>query len=279
MRVRAAVGGAMAVLGVGAALAVAQTPGSEPTVTINAGIGTVAVATPGPVAAGPTQLTVTRAGGTSPVSVYVVLPVPGVTQPQIDAVLTRSDKTGDSRILGLVSVQAGFDIAKGETSRTVGLTLKPGLSYMVIAEYTKAGGKILRSYTTLTTSGASNGATAPAADATIRLEGLRFRGDAVLPRRGLVRVQNYDGTNHIGVAFPLRTGVSSAKALAAVRSGSDAAFGAIIGGAPYDLQNILSGGDTSNDHQVRFPKSGKYLLMCFIDQHEKLGMYRVVTVR
>jgi uncharacterized cupredoxin-like copper-binding protein len=44
-------------------------------------------------------------------------------------------------------------------------------------------------------------------------------------------------------------------------------------------QSILSGGDTSNDGALSFPKSGKYALVCFIDQHDRLGMYKLVTVK
>jgi uncharacterized cupredoxin-like copper-binding protein len=52
-----------------------------------------------------------------------------------------------------------------------------------------------------------------------------------------------------------------------------------VSGAPYGLQSIISGGNTANDNEVSFPKAGRYGLVCFFDEHHRLGMYRVVTVR
>ena len=62
-------------------------------------------------------------------------------------------------------------------------------------------------------------------------------------------------------------------------AGSERAFGKVLSGAPYMAQNIISGGDTGNDEELSFPKSGKYALVCFVDQHDRLGMYKLVTVK
>lgn len=134
------------------------------------------------------------------------------------------------------------------------------------------------STTTFTVGGTASGATAPAPDATLRMVGLRFRGSQTLPRNGTVRVANQSGSAHIAVAFPLRRGVTTARFGRALRSNSERAFGRVIAGAPYQLQDVLSGA-TSNDQEVRFANAGRYALVCFVDEHYRLGMYRVVNVR
>ncbi|MFL5893933.1 MAG: hypothetical protein ACJ76Z_02320, partial [Thermoleophilaceae bacterium] len=60
---------------------------------------------------------------------------------------------------------------------------------------------------------------------------------------------------------------------------SERAFERVIAGQPYGLQSIISGGNIANDQEVRFPKAGRYALVCFFNEHHVLGMYRVVTVR
>jgi hypothetical protein len=130
-----------------------------------------------------------------------------------------------------------------------------------------------------TTSTEANGATAPRPDATVRMEDLRFRGSQTLPRRGTVRVQNFGAGPHIAIAFPLRRGVTSAQVGRALRSNSDAALGRIVGGTPSALQTILSGGGNFDDQQVNFARAGRYALVCFVNEHYRLGMYRVVNVR
>jgi uncharacterized cupredoxin-like copper-binding protein len=44
-------------------------------------------------------------------------------------------------------------------------------------------------------------------------------------------------------------------------------------------QNIISGGDTTDYQEVSFAKKGKYVLVCFIEGHARLGMYRIFTVK
>jgi len=113
----------------------------------------------------------------------------------------------------------------------------------------------------------------------VRMVGLRFRGDRVLPRRGVVRVENGDGVPHFAIAFPLRRRVTTKQFGRAVRATSQRAFGRVVAGAPYGVQNLISGGNTANDQELRFPKAGRYALVCFFDEHHRLGMYRLVTVR
>lgn len=95
----------------------------------------------------------------------------------------------------------------------------------------------------------------------------------------MVRFENRDGVAHFALAFPLRKGATSAKLGKALASSNESAFGKLIAGNPYMAQNIISGGDTTDYQEVSFAKKGKYALVCFIEGHERLGMYRIVTVK
>jgi hypothetical protein len=136
-----------------------------------------------------------------------------------------------------------------------------------------------RGVSTFTTSGQSNGATAPTPGATARMVDLRFQGDRVLPRRGVVRFENFGGVPHFAVAFPLRRGATSGQLGRALRTNSQRAIGRLLAGAPVVLQNLISGGGATNDQQVSFARAGRYGLVCFFNEHHRLGMFRVVRVR
>ena len=110
------------------------------------------------------------------------------------------------------------------------------------------------------------------------MEGLRFRGNATLPRSGVVRFDNNDGLDHFALAFPLRRGVTTARLRRALRT-SERAFGRLLSGAPYMAQGIIGGGGITNYQEVQFPKAGSYALICFIFEHHELGMIRKVRVR
>jgi hypothetical protein len=271
--------GAVVVVGVvAAAVAVAQQP--VPTVAVTASPTSVALQPAGPVPAGPTRFEVARQGNRD-VSVYFALLNAGVSMQEFQAALRSDDRTGGDSTLGLVSIQASVSISGSERQHAATFTLKPGLTYVVLSEADEEGGRgpRERGITTFTTSGQSNGAAAPAPDARVRMVGLRFRGDRVLPRRGVVRVENRDGVPHFAIAFPLRRGVTSRQFGRVLRSNSERAFGRVLAGTPYGLQSIISGGNTANDQEVRFPRAGRYGLVCFFGEHHRLGMYRLVTVR
>jgi hypothetical protein len=276
MRARVAVLGMIVVVGGVAGVAIAQQP--VPTVTVNATPTAVSVAAPGPLPAGPTRFDFVRPSGSKDLSVYVALLVPGVSVEQLAQTLARDERTNRESSIGLVSIQASVSLSGAETHRAVTFNVKPGLTYVVLAEQDVERGPAPRAFTTFTSSGSANGATAPSPAATIRLQGLRFKGAAVLPRNGVVRVLNQDGVPHFAIAFPLRRGTTTAQLGRALR-GSERAFGRTVTGAPYWVQSVISGGDTSNDNELRFPKAGRYGLVCFIGEHQELGMYRVVSVR
>jgi plastocyanin len=278
MKTRLALWAAVLAGAVLAAQATAQQP--APTVTITASPAAVSLSTPGPVPAGPTRFDMVRAAGSKDVDVYVALLVPGVTLADLTKQLAADDKSGGETSLGLVSIQASAAITGKETHRALTFTVKPGLTYVVVTEPdTSASGKVRqRAITTFTSSGDVNGATAPAPKATVTMQGLRFKGASTLPQKGTIRFQNRDGVAHFAVAFPLRKGTTSKQLGAAIRK-SEAAVGKLVSGAPYLAQNVISGGDTTNDAELSFPAKGRYGLVCFIDGHDRLGMYRIVTVK
>jgi uncharacterized cupredoxin-like copper-binding protein len=272
--------GAAGVLVVLAAIAMAQTP--PPTVTVAASPTSIAAQVTGPVAAGPTTFRITKAAARRGLNVYFATLNGGVTLEEFRAAFqadSRERPPGDTS-LGLVSIQASAWMTGEETTRDLTFTLRPGATYVLISEpETEDAPPATHGFGTLTTSGASNGATAAAPDATIRMAGRRFRGARTLPRSGTVRFTNEDGVPHFAIAIPLRRGVSNAEFRQALRSGSERTFFRLIAGEPIGAQGLVSGGGTANDQQLRFPRAGRYGFVCFFDDHHRLGMSRVIRVR
>jgi hypothetical protein len=168
-----------------------------------------------------------------------------------------------------------------ETRRELTFRLKPGLTYVMVSEPDSEGNNppASRGISTFTTSGQASGATAPAPDATVRMVDLRFRGSTTLPRRGVVRFENFGGVPHIVVAFPLRPRVTTPQFGRALRNNDERALGRLLAGQPLGLQTLISGGGAANDQQVSFSRTGRWGLVCFFNEHNRLGMYRIVRVR
>ena len=260
-----------------AAIAGAQQP--APTVAVTASPTAVTVPS-GPVAGGPTRFEITRQGNKD-LSVYFALLLPGTSLEDLQAAIRADDRSGGEASLGLVSIQGSVSIAASEASRGFTFTLKPNVQYVVLSEVdedTSGNRSPQRGFATLTT-GAASGATAASPAATVRMRGLRFRGAATLPRRGVVRFRNEDAVPHFALAFPLRPGVSPARFGRILRSNNERAFGRLTAGAPVGLQNLISGGNTANDQDIRFTRAGRYGLVCFFGEHHRLGMYRVIRVK
>jgi plastocyanin len=277
-KARVAGAGALLALGaVGAGLATAQS--SAPTVTVHASPTAVSIDATGPLPAGPTRFDFVRPAAKTTLDAYVFVLVPGVSIDQLAQTLRREDNTERDSSLGLVSIQASITLTPGDTKQAVTFNVKPGLTYYIAVEQEVDKGAVPRAFGSFTSGGTPSGAAAPAATATVRLQGLRFRGASTLPQNGVVRFENRDGVAHFALAFPLRKGATSAKLGKALASSNESAFGKLTAGNPYMAQNIISGGDTTDYQEVSFAKKGKYALVCFIEGHERLGMYRIVTVK
>ena len=248
--------GAILLLGVPAALAGAQT--SVPTVAVTATGANITLEPSGPIAAGPTRFTFTGRGELSLATLRA-----GVTVDQLRQTLSRSEEDA----LGQVFLEAAV-----LPSQAVTVDLRPNTTYVVAATAGRSP-----AITTFTTGGPS-GARAPTPDARIRMVDYGFRGPNTLPRSGSIRVQNDGTTLHFAIAFPLRPGVSGGQVRRAFRGSDESGIGRVAAGEPVDVQGLISQGST-NDNQVRFPRRGRYAMVCFFGEHNRLGMYRVYRVR
>ena len=248
--------GAILLLGVPAALAGAQT--SVPTVAVTAAGGNVTLEPSGPIAAGPTRFTYSGRGELSLATLRA-----GVSVDQLRRTLSRSQVAA----LGQVFLEAAV-----LPSRAVTVDLRPNTTYVAAATAGRSP-----AVTTFTT-GAESGARAPAPDARIRMVDYAFRGPNTLPRNGSIRVDNDGTTLHFAIAFPLRPGVSGRQVRRAFRGTNERALGRVVAGEPIDVQGLISQGST-NDNQVRFPRRGRYGMVCFFSEHNRLGMYRIYRVR
>jgi hypothetical protein len=52
----------------------------------------------------------------------------------------------------------------------------------------------------------------------------------------------------------------------------------VVAGEPVDVQGLISQGST-NDNEVSFGRRGRYAMVCFFSEHNRLGMFRVYRVR
>jgi hypothetical protein len=252
--------GVILLLGVPATLAGAQT--SVPTVAVTATGGNVTLAPSGPIAAGPTRFTFSGRGELSLATLRA-----GVSVDQLRQTLSRSTPRSQVAALGQVFLEASV-----LPSRAVTVDLRPNTTYVAAAIAGRS-----RAITTFTT-GAESGARAPTPDARIRMVDYAFRGPNTLPRNGSIRVDNDGTTLHFAIAFRLRPGVSGRQVGRAFRGTNERALGRVVAGEPVDVQGLISQGST-NDNEVRFPRRGRYAMVCFFSEHNRLGMYRVYRVR
>lgn len=249
--------GAVLLLGIPVTLAAAQSP--VPTVAVTANGSSITLTPSGTLAAGPTRFTFAGRGEFDLATLRA-----GVTVDQLSQALSRNPE----QALSLVFLEASAP----EPGRAVTVDLRPNTTYVAVSFAGRS------STVTSFATGAPSGARAPAPDARIRMVDYAFKGANTLPRNGRIRVQNQGSTFHFAIAFPLRPGVSNKQAGRALRGGGDKAFGRIVGGPPVTVQGVISGG-TTNDNEVKFARKGRYAMVCFFGEHNRLGMYRVYRVR
>jgi hypothetical protein len=266
----AAVLAGVVVLCLGAA-ALVSAQGTPPTITVTAGGGSLTVAPAGTLASGSTRIQFVRTAGEPSISVGALRA--GVTPEAFTAALRRSD----DEALDLIQIDAGADLNADEPRFTSTATLRAGSTY--VAVNTEGDNRAAFEVTPFTVGTTPNGATAPRADATVTIVDLRFTGASTLPRNGSIRFRNNGWAPHFAVAAPLRSGATSSQIGEALKSNRQRRLGQLLdfskAGEPQAL--ISRGADTVN--QVRFPKAGKWALICFFESHAQQGMYRVVDVR
>jgi hypothetical protein len=269
---RAAIVAAVAVLALAAAGAgLAQQP--PPTVTVTASDTTLMVSATGPLAAGPTRFEIVKAGDEE-LEIVIAALRPGVTRPQFTAALQGGDPEA---AIELVHVDGGAGLAPGDQRRAVTLDLRPNSTYLVI----NSSGERPSEWeiAEFTVGGQSNGATAPQADASVRMIDLRFRGAARLPQRGVVRFENAGWAPHFAVAAPLRRGARSRAVGRALRGNDERRLGRLVDfDSAIQPQSLITRGAV-NYNEVRFPRRGRYVMVCFFDGHQAQGMYRLIRVR
>lgn len=249
--------GAILLLGIPVAAVPAQT--SVPTVAVTGARSGITLTPSDAIAAGPTRFTFSGKGEFDLATLRA-----GVTVDQLRQTLSRNQEAA----LGQVFIEA----VAPEPGRSVTVDLRANTTYVAVSVVGRS------SAVTSFTTGADNGARAPAPDARIRMVDYAFRGPKTLPRNGRIRVENRGSTFHFALAFPLRPGVSGKQVGRAFRGNSEEAAERIVAGPPVTVQGLISQG-TTNDNNVEFARKGRYAMVCFFGEHHRLGMYRVYKVR
>jgi hypothetical protein len=261
----------VAALALGAAgVGVAQQP--LPTVPVTASGTTLTVGATSPLAAGPTRFEIAKAGGDE-MEINIAALRPGVTLEQFTAALQGDPEAA----IELVHLDGGASLSAGNQRRAVTLSLRPNTTYVAL----NSSGEQPSDWETseFTVGGQSNGATAPRADARVRISDLRFSGATTLPRRGVVRFENAGWAPHFAVAAPLRRGARTRAIGRALRHKADRRLGRLVDfGSAIQPQTLMTRGAV-NYNEVRFPRRGRYVMVCFFDNHQAQGMYRFIRVR
>ena len=270
MRVAAVVLAAVLVaLGVAAAVS-AQAP--APTVRIQASESSLNVGVSGPLAAGPTRFEVVNTGGDD-LEITIAALRPGITLGQATDAL-RSDPES---AIELVHIDGGVSLTANQETRAVTFDLRPNSTYVVLNLTGDDPGdwEIVE----LAVSGQSNGASVPGADARVRIVDLRFRGAKTLPRRGVVRFENDGWAPHFAFAAKLRKGARKREVAFALRNDRNRRLERLVNFERSTEPQALITRGAVNYNEVRFPGRGRYVMVCFFENHHRQGMYRFVRVR
>lgn len=269
MRVAAIVVLVALALGVTAAV---SAQGPAPSVTVRASETTLTVGVSGSVAAGPTRFEIVKAGG-GDLEIAIGALRPGVTAAEFTASL-RGDP---DEALELADLDGGTSLSARDRRRAVTLDLRPDTSYVVInLTGERPSNWEVESFAT---TGQSNGAAAPRPDARVRMIDLRFRGAKTLPQRGIVRFENAGWAPHFALAVPLRRGARTRAVGAALRGNRQRGLGRLVDfRSAIEPQALVTRGAV-NYNEVRFPRRGRYVMVCFFEGHHTQGMYRFVRVR
>jgi hypothetical protein len=210
-------------------------------------------------------------------------PVPAVTVTVTDAALTASPTPvapGATRFQFVSTAQraeAGVFVAAVKPGRAAA-EVTANTDYLLVSDLGKEN-PAEWSITSLPTGGAPTGATAPAPDAEVLMRDLRFVGDRTLPRRGVVRVRNIGWAPHFAFAARVRSSARRGAVSRAILGNKERALGRLLDFRnSFELTSILTRG-ASPDADVTFNRRGRYVLVCFFENHNTQGMFRFVRVR
>jgi hypothetical protein len=255
-----------AAVGVGAA----QAP--PPTVTVTATETTLTVGATGPLASGPTRFEYVSSGGPPP-EIAIAALRPGTTVAQFTAALQANP---DSAI-EMIHLDGGATFGPGQDSSAQTLNLRASSTYVAVnlAGEAPADWEV----TEFATSDQANGASAPKADARVRIVDLRFLGANKLPRNGVVRFENSGWAPHFALAAPLKAKATKKKVAAALLGNRQRQLEKQLDFAKsVEAQSLITRGAV-NYNEVRFPKRGRYVMVCFFEGHNTQGMFKFVNVR
>jgi hypothetical protein len=248
----------------------AQAP--PPTVTVTATETTLTVGATGPLASGPTRFDFVSSDDSAP-EITVGALRPGVTVDAFTAAL-RSDPNA---AIEMAHLDGGVTLSPGEDSRAVTINLRPSSTYVAV----NIAGDNPQNWevTPFSTSDQVNGASPPDADARVRIVDLRFRGARTLPRNGVVRFENAGWAPHFALAAPLRRNAKQRAVARALRNNAQRPLGRLLDfGRSLEVQSLITRGAVDYN-ELRFPRRGRYVMVCFFEGHNTQGMFRFVRVR
>ena len=270
MRVAAFVVAVVGLSLVAAGAGAAQTP--PPVVTVNVTATTLTVGATGPLPAGPTRFEFVNGDDGVPELAIAALR-PGTT---LDA-FTAALRSSPDAAIELIHIDGGASFSPGTARRVVTMTLRASSTYVAV----NLSGDNPQDWeiTPFSTSDQSNGASAPRADARVRIFDLRFGGAKVLPRNGVVRFENAGWAPHFALAAPLRKNAKQrAVARALLRNAQGPLERLLNFERSIEAQSLITRGAV-NYNQLRFPQRGRYVMVCFFEGHNTQGMFRFVRVR
>jgi hypothetical protein len=258
-----------AVVGV-SAIAAAQAP--PPTITVTATESSLTLSSTGPLAAGPTRFAVER-----PTDEDVELTIGALREGVTVAEFTAALRSNPNDAIEMAHLDGGVSIIAGQANRAFTANLRPSSTYVAV----NLTGENPNDWEIVefSTSGTSNGASAPQADARVRIVDLRFRGAKTLPRNGVVRFENAGWAPHFALAAPLKAKAKQRAVARALRRNRNQALERLLDfRRSVEPQSLITRGAV-NYNEVRFPKRGRYVMVCFFEGHSAQGMFRFVRVR
>jgi hypothetical protein len=254
------------------AVGVGFAQGTPPTITVTASETTLSLSAPGPFAAGQTRFNVVQTDDEE-LEILIAALREGVTVDEFTAAL----RSNPDASLELVHLDAGVSLTGRDSSRAVTFNLRPNTTYVVgnITGERPADWEI----TSFSVTGAANGARAPQADANVRIIDLRFRGDKVLPRNGVVRFAHNGWAPHFAFAMPLRKGAKQRDVGRALLRNRERQLNRLVNfERAVEAQSLITRGAV-NYNEINFRRRGRYVMACFFDGHNTQGMYRFIRVR